>query len=37
MNEKKFDIAIWKERLKNGADINKPDGSGLTAMEMDQG
>ena len=31
---KKFDIIIWKEKLKGGADINKPDESGLTALEQ---
>lgn len=34
MSKIKFNITIWKERLKNGADINKPDESGLTALEQ---
>ena len=34
MSKIKSDITIWKEKLKNGADINEPDGSGLTALEQ---
>lgn len=34
MSKIKFNITIWKERLKNGADINKPDESGHTALEQ---
>ena len=34
MGKIKFDIAGWKEKLLNGADINKPDESGLTALEQ---
>ena len=34
MNEKKIDIIIWKEKLKSGVDINKPDESGVTALEQ---
>lgn len=34
MGKIKFDIAGWKEKLHNGADINKPDETGLTALEQ---
>ena len=34
MSEIKFNIAKWKERLKNGADINEPDETGRTALEQ---
>ncbi len=32
MTRRKFDIAEWEEKLKNGADINKPDAEGWTAL-----
>ena len=34
MGKIKFDIAGWKEKLHNGADINKPDETGHTALEQ---
>ena len=34
MNKFKFNVAGWKEKLKNGANINKPDKSGRTALEQ---
>lgn len=34
MNKFKFNITKWKEKLKNGADINQPDKSGRTALEQ---
>lgn len=30
----KFNIAAWKEKLEKGADINKPDESGRTVLEL---
>lgn len=34
MGKIKFDIAGWEEKLKNDADINKPDKDGKTALEL---
>ena len=34
MGKLKFDIAGWKEKLLNGADINEPDETGHTALEQ---
>ncbi len=33
MSKRKFDIAEWEEKLKNGADINKPDAEGWNALD----
>lgn len=33
MKKIKFNIAEWEEKLKNGADINKPDAKGWTALD----
>ena len=34
MGKIKFNLAGWKEKLLNGADINKPDETGHTALEQ---
>ncbi|MBO6288789.1 MAG: ankyrin repeat domain-containing protein [Alphaproteobacteria bacterium] len=34
MSKIKFNLAGWKEKLLNGADINKPDETGHTALEQ---
>ena len=34
MGKIKFNIAEWKEKLYNGTDINKPDETGRTALEL---
>ena len=34
MSKIKFDIAGWRAKLLNGADINKPDETGHTALEQ---
>ena len=34
MSEIKFNIAEWKERLKNGGDINEPDETGKIALQQ---